>query len=101
MNFNNTMPDDWSNLEYYRYLGSLTTPTCDEAVVWTVFENRIPISRAQVDCLSLTVTFQVLMTLLEEKALVMPPTSKDWGILFYRCPLSLCLAICPSVQNLM
>nr|ATC20500.1 dual domain-carbonic anhydrase [Tridacna squamosa] len=47
MNFANTMPADWSNLEYYRYLGSLTTPTCNEAVVWTVFENRIPISTAQ------------------------------------------------------
>nr|AAX16122.1 carbonic anhydrase precursor [Tridacna gigas] len=47
MNFAHTMPEDWSSLEYYRYLGSLTTPTCDEAVVWTVFENRIPISTAQ------------------------------------------------------
>ncbi|XP_066516147.1 carbonic anhydrase 4a [Hoplias malabaricus] len=32
---------------YYRYDGSLTTPTCTEAVVWTVFENPIPLSREQ------------------------------------------------------
>nr|XP_055054180.1 carbonic anhydrase 4-like isoform X2 [Misgurnus anguillicaudatus] len=33
--------------KYYRYNGSLTTPNCSEAVVWTVFENPIPLSREQ------------------------------------------------------
>lgn len=33
---------------YFRYDGSLTTPSCGEAVVWTVFEQSIPISLDQV-----------------------------------------------------
>lgn len=34
--------------KYYRYSGSLTTPDCAQAVVWTVFEDRIPLSKTQV-----------------------------------------------------
>ncbi|KAK3090265.1 hypothetical protein FSP39_010505 [Pinctada imbricata] len=39
------MPRKFTN--YFRYLGSLTTPPCHESVVWTVFMDRIPISSAQ------------------------------------------------------
>ncbi|KAK4881628.1 hypothetical protein RN001_004947 [Aquatica leii] len=33
---------------FYRYEGSLTTPNCTEAVIWTMFTNTIPISLDQV-----------------------------------------------------
>ncbi|XP_035997639.1 carbonic anhydrase 4 isoform X2 [Fundulus heteroclitus] len=38
--------------KYYRYLGSLTTPTCDEAVVWTVFKEPIKVSKNLIDLFS-------------------------------------------------
>lgn len=43
---NGKIPDD-----YYYYKGSLTTPTCDEVVLWTVFTERIPISEKQLNLL--------------------------------------------------
>ncbi|XP_055466170.1 carbonic anhydrase 15-like [Psammomys obesus] len=42
------LPSALGLLRYYRYSGSLTTPGCEPAVLWTVFENTIPIGRAQV-----------------------------------------------------
>lgn len=35
--------------DYYRYTGSLTTPTCNEGVIWTVFSKTLPISADQVN----------------------------------------------------
>ncbi|XP_015236642.1 PREDICTED: carbonic anhydrase 14 isoform X2 [Cyprinodon variegatus] len=32
---------------YYRYNGSLTTPPCYQSVLWTVFHERVKISKAQ------------------------------------------------------
>ncbi|KAM9425922.1 uncharacterized protein KZ484_014890 isoform 2-T2 [Pholidichthys leucotaenia] len=35
--------------KYYRYNGSLTTPTCNEAVVWTVFMESIKVEKSLMD----------------------------------------------------
>ena len=42
------LPEEESLRHYFRYLGSLTTPTCDEKVVWTVFQKPIQLHRDQV-----------------------------------------------------
>ncbi|KAG6937785.1 carbonic anhydrase 4 [Chelydra serpentina] len=34
---------------YYRYSGSLTTPNCHQAVVWTIFQEPIRLSDSQVE----------------------------------------------------
>lgn len=40
------IPDDPST--FFRYDGSLTTPECNESVIWTVFQTPISISERQV-----------------------------------------------------
>lgn len=42
------IPPEHNMTSYFRYRGSLTTPDCSESVVWTVFENPIPLSMNQV-----------------------------------------------------
>ncbi|XP_063058216.1 carbonic anhydrase 15-like [Engraulis encrasicolus] len=32
---------------YYRYTGSVTTPGCNEAVIWTIFQRTLPASHRQ------------------------------------------------------
>ncbi|XP_054901273.1 carbonic anhydrase 4b, partial [Poeciliopsis prolifica] len=41
------IPPQSSLTKYFRYSGSLTTPDCAEAVVWTLFESTVPLSRTQ------------------------------------------------------
>ncbi|XP_062242535.1 carbonic anhydrase 4b [Platichthys flesus] len=45
-------PPQKNMTKYFRYEGSLTTPDCAEAVVWTVFEDTIPLSRKQLSAFS-------------------------------------------------
>lgn len=48
---------------YFRYMGSLTTPECDETVIWTVFKEPIKIHKDQVPRLSLLYGAQLLKAL--------------------------------------
>uniref|UniRef100_A0A7M4FXH9 Carbonic anhydrase 4 n=1 Tax=Crocodylus porosus TaxID=8502 RepID=A0A7M4FXH9_CROPO len=41
------IPHEKNLTRYYRYAGSLTTPGCNEAVVWTVFEEPIELGQQQ------------------------------------------------------
>ncbi|XP_055324799.1 carbonic anhydrase 1 [Sitodiplosis mosellana] len=34
---------------YFRYEGSLTTPSCDEAVIWTILDNTVPFAITQIE----------------------------------------------------
>lgn len=34
---------------YFRYEGSLTTPSCDEAVIWTVLDHTVPFAMSQIE----------------------------------------------------
>ena len=38
--------------KYFRYSGSLTTPSCKESVTWTVFRDAVNISQYQVQYLT-------------------------------------------------
>lgn len=42
------LPPAHELMAYYRYDGSMTTPKCDEAVIWTIFHRTLPASHRQV-----------------------------------------------------
>ncbi|XP_056138772.1 carbonic anhydrase 4b [Lampris incognitus] len=46
------IPPQSNMTKYFRYQGSLTTPGCAEAAIWTLFENAILLSRQQLAAFS-------------------------------------------------
>ncbi|KAI4878774.1 hypothetical protein NFI96_028775 [Prochilodus magdalenae] len=42
---------------YYRYAGSLTTPGCNEAIIWTLFQQSIPVSQQQLSLVTQQMLF--------------------------------------------
>ncbi|XP_078535927.1 carbonic anhydrase 4 [Lissotriton helveticus] len=46
------IPEEGKLDRYFRYNGSLTTPSCNETVLWTVFEEPIPLSQRQIEAFS-------------------------------------------------
>ncbi|XP_036767002.2 carbonic anhydrase 4 [Manis pentadactyla] len=42
------LPKEGKLRHYFRYLGSLTTPGCEEMVIWTVFKEPIQLHRDQI-----------------------------------------------------
>lgn len=49
MSLGSILPTPHSMRNYYRYLGSFTTPPCTEGVVWSIFQEKIRISHRQVN----------------------------------------------------
>jgi carbonic anhydrase len=41
-----------SDMRYYTYMGSLTTPPCSEGVLWMVMQQPVPVSTAQIGIFS-------------------------------------------------
>ncbi|KAH1021491.1 hypothetical protein HUJ04_010997 [Dendroctonus ponderosae] len=72
---------------FYRYHGSLTTPGCNEGIIWTVFTSTLPISKKQVKI------FEALQT--EEKM----PLIKNYRSLQHLNGRTLYLRVSPIREN--
>ncbi|GBN49490.1 hypothetical protein AVEN_20835-1, partial [Araneus ventricosus] len=51
LNLSDMLPENPAS--FYRYIGSLTTPPCDEGVIWSILRKTAHIGRHQV-CIAMT-----------------------------------------------
>ena len=49
LKFTNLLPKETKDLKFFSYMGSLTTPACEEIVKWTVIADIMPIKDDQVE----------------------------------------------------
>ncbi|XP_056627340.1 carbonic anhydrase 4-like [Triplophysa dalaica] len=54
----NSLLEGVDRTKYYRYQGSLTTPRCNEIVIWTVFKDPIKVNHDLIQLFSTTVQFK-------------------------------------------
>ncbi|XP_051771650.1 carbonic anhydrase 4-like [Ctenopharyngodon idella] len=54
----NSLLEGVDKTKYYRYQGSLTTPNCNEVVIWTVFKQPINVSQNLINLFSTTLNFK-------------------------------------------
>lgn len=67
---------------FYRYEGSSTAPSCYEGVVWTVFEDTLPISQLMLDGLRLMRNVALQHTFILDNARPVQPLN-DRPVLYY------------------
>ncbi|XP_077089649.1 carbonic anhydrase IV c isoform X1 [Siphateles boraxobius] len=82
-----------NTLSYYRYSGSLTTPGCDQSVVWTVFQQTLPISKTQLT----SMYKQVLFATEKPMTGIFRPVQDLNGRVVYTSVKSHCLCVLPNL----
>uniref|UniRef100_A0A8C4PXR8 Carbonic anhydrase 4 n=1 Tax=Eptatretus burgeri TaxID=7764 RepID=A0A8C4PXR8_EPTBU len=70
------LPSNCELNNYYRYHGSLTTPECNEVVIWTMFETKIHLSQQQINTFSTTVMAEGDINLVNTFRSVQPLNSR-------------------------